>query len=279
MTSYRLIFLDLDGTLIGHDEIVSPRNIRALEDAQEAGCVIVICTGRNRHMVEPVAAQWRGHGYAILANGGVIAEWETGRVLDKVTLPGSTVPVASRLAHAAGFPLLCFGVHVDEDGGRQVYIDRRRPPIPEYAERHGHRLIYCDNLENGPDLAPVSIGVYGSHDATKLLADQWRDALSADAAVFHVPGNGEGIWCAFANARESGKAASAAKVARMLDIPREQCLAIGDHVNDIDLLTWAGLGVCMGDGHPEALACAGHVTGTFADDGVAQALERFVLGR
>ena len=83
-TLYRLIFLDLDGTLVDRDEIISPRTLAALSAAQQRGCTVVICTARSRIATQPVAAQWDGHGYAIFCNGAFIAEWSTGRVLQKL---------------------------------------------------------------------------------------------------------------------------------------------------------------------------------------------------
>ena len=77
----RLLFVDLDGTIVHRTDEVSPRTIQALNRARDAGCTIVICTGRSRFEVEPVAAQWAGHGYAITNNGAVISEWDTGRVV------------------------------------------------------------------------------------------------------------------------------------------------------------------------------------------------------
>ena len=56
-------------------------------------------------------------------------------------------------------------------------------------------------------------------------------------------------------------------------VSREQVLAIGDGINDVDFLAWAGLGVAMGDGHPEALAAADVVAPTFEQEGVAWAIE------
>ena len=50
-----------------------------------------------------------------------------------------------------------------------------------------------------------------------------------------------------------------------------------DQAENAARVRWAGLGVCMGDGHLEALTCADHITGSFAEEGAAQAIERFVL--
>jgi len=62
-----------------------------------------------------------------------------------------------------------------------------------------------------------------------------------------------------------------------LEIQRAETLAIGDQLNDLELLEWAGLGVAMGDGCPETHARADAVTGSLADEGAAQAIERYVL--
>ena len=275
---YRLIFLDLDGTLVDRDDIVSPRTLATLNAAQQRGCTIVICTGRNRFMVEHVAAQWSGHGYGVFSNGAVIAEWETGRVLQKIALSISTVREAARLAHAFGSAPLCFGVHVEEDGGSSVYTDRVRPVVPAYASRNAHRLVFRDDLAANGEIQPVGMAVYGLEDGTQALAQAWQDSLGTSVSVYHSPDSKYGCWCAFMNARAANKAHAAKTVADMLCVPQEQTLGIGDELNDLEMLQWAGLGVCMGNGHAEVRGRADHVTGTLAEDGAAQAIERFALG-
>ncbi len=277
-TPYRLIFLDLDGTLVDRYDIVSPRTLAALNAAQQRGCTIVICTGRNRFMVEHVAAQWSGHGYGVFSNGAVIAEWETGRVLQKIALPVSTVREAARHAHACGLAPLCFGVHVENDGGQSVYTDRVHPVVPAYAIRNAQRLVFCGDLAADGEIQPVGMAVYGLEDETQALAQAWQNSLATSVSVYHSPDSKYGCWCAFMNARAANKAHAARTVADMLGVPRELTMAVGDHLNDLEVLQWVGLGVCMGDGHAEVVARADYVTGALAEDGAAQAIERFVLG-
>ncbi len=282
-TPYRLIFLDLDGTLVDKDDVVSPRTLAALDGAQQRGSILVICTGRNRFMVEHIAAQWSGHGYGVFSNGAVIAEWETGRVLQKIALAASIVRGAASLAHAFGMAPLCFGVHVGEDGGQSVYTDRVHPVVPAYACRNAQRLVFQDDLTAGveteeSEIGPVGMAVYGGEQETKALAVAWRNTFGSDVWVYHSRDGKYGCWCAFMNARAANKAHAARTVADILGVPQEQTLAIGDELNDLEMLQWAGLGVCMGDGHAEVRARADHVTGTLHEDGAAQAIERFALG-
>jgi Cof subfamily protein (haloacid dehalogenase superfamily) len=275
---YRLLFLDLDGTLVGTTDEVTPRTLRALEAAQERGCAVVICTGRNRYGAATVARQWRGHGYGIFSNGAVLSEWETGRVLHKIVLPNEVMRETARIAHAFGAAPICLGTRVETDGGRRVCVDRRAALWPSYAERNAHRLHLLDDIEADAMLEPVSMIVYGSPEQTRAVAAAWRAALGPRVTVFDASAAYYGCWSAYIHSAAADKALAAEKVAQMLGVPREQTLAIGDHCNDIGLLRWAGLGVCMGDGHEEARACADHVTAPLAEDGAAQVIERFVLG-
>ena len=279
MPILRLIFLDLDGTLVDPSDNVSSRTLAALNEARQLGCVIVLCTGRNRYMVEHIAAQWSGHGYGIFSNGAIIADWGTGRVLQKFSIPSSTVQEAALLADTLRLSLLCFGVHVEDDGGQSIYTDQRHPVLPAYSVKHAHRFIYRDDLREENNIAAVNIGVYGSEADTKALADAWRDAFSSEVSVYHSADKRYGCWVTNMNARAANKAHAAQIVAERLGISQEQTLAVGDELNDLELLVWAGMGVCMGDGQTDVQAHADWVTGTRAEDGAAQAIERFVLGR
>jgi hydroxymethylpyrimidine pyrophosphatase-like HAD family hydrolase len=73
------------------------------------------------------------------------------------------------------------------------------------------------------------------------------------------------------------KAAGVEELARPLDITADDIVAFGDMPNDVPMLQWAGLGVAMGNAHPDALAAADEVTATNTDDGVARVLERWWL--
>jgi hydroxymethylpyrimidine pyrophosphatase-like HAD family hydrolase len=170
MRQFRLLFVDLDGTLVGKDDVVSPRTIAALNAAQAAGCAPVICTGRNHFMVRHVAAQWSGHGYAILSNGAIIAEWESGRVLHRTALAPTTVRYAARLAHDHGTSALLFGVHA-EDGGERLYTDGRFPQPDAYLRRNASRLTRWDETIEDADIRPVGMGTYGPRELIERLAN------------------------------------------------------------------------------------------------------------
>ena len=199
-TPHSLIFLDLDGTLEDQNDSVSQRTLDALNAAQQLGCTIVICTGRNPYMVKHIAAQWSGHGYGIFSNGAVVFEWETGRVLQKIALSASTVQQAAHFADKFDASLLCFGVRVEEDGGRSVYTDRRHPVLPCYIKRHEHRLVYYDGLRTEADVPAVNIGVYSSDSDTASLSSAWREAFGSEVSVYRGVDKKYDSWGVFINA-------------------------------------------------------------------------------
>lgn len=274
---YPLLFLDLDGTLVGKEDIVSPRTLSALTAAQERGCTIVICTARDRYSVQKVAAQWSGHGLAILSNGAIIAEWDTGHVLQKIALSSTLVQQATRIAHDFTLSPLCFGVHAETDGGERAYTDSLFPQHETYWARNSYRITTLVDMKTSTTLEPVSMGAYTSRENALQLADAWRSELGSQVAVFASPDPKYDCWCAYLNLGAVDKAHAVKQVSGMLEVPQEKTMAIGDHVNDLAMLRWAGFGVCMGDGPEEAKACADYITGSLSEDGVAQAIERFVL--
>jgi Cof subfamily protein (haloacid dehalogenase superfamily) len=280
----RLLFIDLDGTLVHRTDDVSPRTIEALNKAQEAGCTVVICTGRSRFEIEPVAAQWNGHGYAITNNGAVISEWDTGEVLHKVAIPRATVKKAAHIAHDFGFSLL--GIGADEAAAPQrVFTDRKFPLPQTFLDEHGHRLSHVSDLREGLEQDLVTLCIFGGDGETEMVYNQWLEQfynqwleqLGHMVSVFHAPFSRLDTWCSYVTPAAANKAIAAQKVAEMFNVSREQTMAIGDHLNDLELLLWAGVGVAMGDGHALAKAKADHVTAAFHEDGAAQAIEKFVL--
>lgn len=138
--------------------------------------------------------------------------------------------------------------------------------------------MYYDDLRTENNVPTVNIHVYGTETDTKLLAGAWREAFGSKISVYQGVDHKYDAWFVSMNARLANKAHAAQMVADLLGIPRDQAMAVGDEINDLELLVWAGMGICMGDGHAEVRAQADYVTGTQAENGVALAIERFVLG-
>ncbi|MCC6728113.1 MAG: HAD family phosphatase [Chthonomonadales bacterium] len=271
---YRILFVDIDGTLVGDSDDPSARAFAALERAGRAGCRVVLCTGRSRHTTRRLAARLGG-SHGVLLNGAVIVEWSSGMVLRKTALDPGVVSRAIEVVRAHGMAPLCFGTRDDD---RWIVTDGRAPVHPGYARHNADRLVWRDDVSVDLEDLPTMVAAYGPPARGRAVAEAARRALGRSVRVIESVSPRYDCWCTEIHSPEADKALAAAALAERLGVAASECAAIGDHLNDISLLRWAGLGVAMGDGHPDARACADRVTGCLADDGLASAVERYVLG-
>jgi Cof subfamily protein (haloacid dehalogenase superfamily) len=270
----RLVFADIDGTLIDSNGALSTRTSNALRRIEAEGARLVLCTGRSRTAARKVAAQVGGQGYGIVLNGALIIDWITGRILHCSLLPASVVRTACEIARAQDLAAVWLGTEEVVD---YCYVERGSRLWPEYEARNRTRIRYVPDLAALSE-APASLAAYASEEQADTLVRCWRDALEGEATAVAGPTPVYHGWYVQLTAAGANKAAAAAYLADHLGVHFEQTLAIGDHLNDVGLLKWAGTGVCMGDGHPDARQAADYITGTLLEDGAAWALERFVLG-
>jgi Cof subfamily protein (haloacid dehalogenase superfamily) len=267
MPPVRLVASDLDGTLLGPDAELSPRTAAAIRDAHEAGIVVVAATGRSHvdargRLVAADTVRW-----LVCSNGAVLYDREARTVVDRHDMDASTVPAAVD-AIRAGFPEVRFawesarGFGCEEGflviapsrsgGGRGEVADRFGPPYPDGVSK----LMVAH-----PELR--------------------RDALLAALRPFLVDGLvASASSVPFVDIAPPGvdKAFGVARLCERLGIHRDEVAALGDHINDVAMLRWAGRSVAMGDAHPEVLATAQEVTATCEEDGAAVWLEALLAG-
>jgi Cof subfamily protein (haloacid dehalogenase superfamily) len=208
---------------------------------------------------------------AVCANGAVLYDSATDRILSAQTL---SVDVLAQLAEVATRVIPGAGLAV-ERVGRSAHD----AATPQFLSSPGYEHAWLN-----PDNTEVSLEDVLSAPAVKLLIRK-AGARSADMAAALAPHVGiEGDLTYSTNnglievtPLGVSKATGVDEVARPLGITAEDVVAFGDMPNDIPMLLWAGLGVAMGNAHPEAKAAADEVTTPNTDDGLARVLERWWL--
>jgi hypothetical protein len=271
MTLPALIACDVDGTLVGDDEKITPRTRKAVQAAVEAGAQFVLATGRPPRWVPPVVEELGFAPMAVCANGAVIYDPATDRVLTARTL---SVDALAELAEIAARVIPGAGLAV-ERVGRGAHDTA----TPQFVSSPGYEHAWLN-----PDNTEVSIEDLLSAPAVKLLVRK-AGARSADMAAElakHV-----GIGGDITYSTDNGlieimpvgitKATGIAEIARPQGITDDQVIAFGDMPNDVPMLLSAGHGVAMGNAHPDTIAAADEVTTPNTDDGVARVLERLWL--
>jgi len=269
MTLPALIACDVDGTLIGEDEKVTPRTRDAVRAAVDAGATFVLATGRPPRWIPPVVDGLGWAPMAVCANGGVIYDPATDRVLSARTL---SVAALSELAEVATRVIPGAGLAVERVGA-----SAHDSATPQFVSSPGYEHAWLN-----PDNTEVSIEDLLGAPAIKLLVRK-AGARSADMAAElakHVGAQGDITYSTNNGLVEIvpvgvNKAAGIAEIAGPLGIAEAGWVAFGDMPNDVPMLLQAGLGVAMANAHPDALAAADEVTASNAEDGVARVLERW----
>lgn len=264
-----LIASDVDGTLLDEDEKVSPRTRTAVQAAVEAGATFVLATGRPPRWIGPVVDGLGLAPMAVCANGAVIYDPATDRIVSAQTLSadmlGELAEIATRVIPGAGLAV------------ERVGTSAHDAATPQFVSSPGYEHAWLN-----PDNTEVSIEDLLSAPAVKLLIRK-AGASSADMAaelVRHIGLQGDITYSTNNGLVEVvplgiSKATGVAELAGPLDLTDADIVAFGDMPNDVPMLRWAGRGVAMGNAHPEAVAAADEVTVTNGEDGVARVLERW----
>jgi Cof subfamily protein (haloacid dehalogenase superfamily) len=266
-----LIASDVDGTLLDADEEISPRTRTAVRAAVDAGALFVLATGRPPRWVEPVVDALGFAPMAVCANGAVIYDPATDRILSARTLSadqlGELAEIATRVIPGAGLAV--------ERVGRSAHD----AATPQFVSSPGYEHAWLN-----PDNTEVSVEDLLGAPAIKLLIRKSgaRSSDMADELIKHVGRQGDITYSTNNGLIEVvplgiSKATGVEEVARPYEITASDVVAFGDMPNDIPLLRWAGLGVAMGNAHPEAVEAADEVTAPNTDDGLARVLERWWL--
>jgi hydroxymethylpyrimidine pyrophosphatase-like HAD family hydrolase len=260
-TPVRLVACDLDGTLFGPGGRPTPRTLAALAAADAAGVAVVPATGRSHYTALPRLAGAAGLRWLVCSNGAILYDRVEDRIVDRHPVGADALP-ALVAAVRAGLPGAGFGWEgLDGFGYETGFLDMGPPADVTAGE-------VLDAL--GPPWPAVTKLFVGHRDVVREDLLALVTPLMVDGLVVTCSGAG------FVEVTGAGvdKAFGVARVCERLGIDRGEVLAIGDHLNDVALLRWAGRSVAMADGHPAALAAAAEVTPGCAEDGAALVLER-----
>ena len=268
---YKMIVLDLDGTLTNNKKEITPRTKQALMQAQAAGVHVVLASGRPTYGIVPLAKELKlkeSGGYILAFNGGKIIDCTNNEVLFEQKLDEQLVPILFQEAKKAGMEILTYqgeGIAAtnkdDEYVQHEAFINKM--PVTQYDD-FLNQLVYPINkcLIVG-DPTPL-------HELELRLAKELEGKMdvyrSADFFLECVP---LGI----------DKARSLDRLISSLGISREEIIACGDGYNDLSMIRFAGLGVAMANAAEDIQREADFVTLSNEEDGVAHVIERFILSR
>jgi len=263
--TYRLVAIDLDGTLLTREKRPSPRTRRALAELAARGCHVVIATGRPFDVLRIFCAGVELTAPQITFNGAVAHDPRSGRDLYRQLVPPAYTPPAIDFFVEAAVPVALYTT----DG---LYLDRRMPNPADWTPPPLPPATYLDDMRQVADRP--SIKVVGQADPATItrLRPRAVAAFGRDLYVTQTAAN----LLEFLHPAAS-KGAALRQVARLLDVAPAHVVAFGDSHNDLTMFAYAGLAVAMGNAVDEVKAAASMITASNEEDGVALALERLGL--
>lgn len=273
----RLIALDLDGTTLRRDGTVSDRTVAALRRAMDAGVTVSVATGRLHNSALLIARRIGANGPIISSNGGLVRTMD-GSTLLHMPLPASFPDRALAFARQTG-------VSVELFAGDVLYASN--PAVKRWERRQ--RLLKARSVRGFVDLWQA----WRSFRVADLA--EWRPTLGLPEKLFAgdpdparlrqvVEALGAGL-CVTASAADNveltapgvTKGSAVAWLAARLGIGLQQVMVAGDSLNDLSMFELDCLKVAMGNAEDAIKERASFVTASHMDDGVALAVERFVL--
>lgn len=279
MKDIKLVALDLDGTLFDNSSRISERNLTAIRSITDKGIHVVISTGRPFEGIPFDQIKGTGINYAITANGSGIYEISTGKCLYENAMDEELVtPILNFL--------LTRDIHMDAFIGGKGYTPvqcvetAQKLTVPSSIKNYIITTrTRLDNIlqfihENQLKVQKMTLNFYPAADGTLIDRETVRKFLVSNPSITTVCGGYNNLEFTRADAN---KGVGLRKLAEILDVNPDATMAIGDTENDLAIIEAAGIGVAMGNATDAVKARADYVTTTNTKDGVAAAIEHFIL--
>lgn len=267
--AYRMVFSDMDGTLLKSESAISEKNIEMVGKAVDQGVEFVICTGRGVYGVERFLEKLHllgRPGYVICQNGAAVYNLENMEMVLKHSFSSDDLRPVVEAARAEGVE-----VYLYDD--RTFLAEKVTPQVEAYCRvMHADMRILPDGLEyEGYFTKCLLSGSYEQLDAVRkrvepIIAGKLNHFFSGPQYLEFVK---TGV----------SKGEALRETAEKAGVPLGEVIAIGDSENDLSMIQAAGLGVAVANAQEHVKAAADYVTETTCEqDAVADVLQRFVLG-
>ncbi|HHV65762.1 MAG TPA: HAD family phosphatase [Peptococcaceae bacterium] len=261
----KLIATDLDGTLLTEDWRISPRNIQAVRQALAQGIKVTLATGRMAAATRGYARELGLDVPLITYHGALIEQAGSGEVLYRKVVP---VDLAAEIVEY----LLRKDIHNQIFLKDRVFVRKANKYSEFYSRMAGLKVEEADFaklLAKEPE-GVEKILCIGEKEVLQRAKEELKETYGEK---LHFTSSSDQFMDMLHPEVNKGTALKA--LAEQWGIEPGEVMALGDSINDKEMLTYAGLGVAMGNAHPELKKIAGYITAPYWEDGVAQAIEKF----
>ena len=267
---YKMLVLDVDGTLLNDEKMISKRTAHALRKVQQMGIRVMLASGRPTYGLLPLAKQLdlgSYDGFILSYNGGQVIKASNGEVIFERRINPEQIPYLEKKAVKNDFAIMTYN-------GDMVVTNRAgNAHVAAEAELNGMKLEEQELFSVMIDYSPCKcMLVSDEEEALVGLEQHWKRRLNGVLDVFRSEPY-------FLEVVASGvdKGNTLAAVMEMFDVKTDEVMAFGDGVADVSMLQLAGMGIAMGNAPDSVKRCADHITLSNNEDGVAIAVENLIL--
>ena len=269
----RLLVLDIDGTIAGESNSIREPIKAAIQLAQDQGIQVALATGRMYHSALPFYHDIGSQLPLIAYNGAFIKDPQTEKSYRELSVtPDIAIALLDHLEQPQFKSRLDIHCYYDD----QLYVREITLETERYKLRSGAKPVVVPDLRTIAERSSLKLLVV-THEAPLIqeLITHFSDRFSEDE--LHVTQSTE-IYLELTHPQANKGSAVRHLAEDILGFAPEQVMAIGDNFNDLEMLQYAEIGVAMGNAPPEVQAIADWVTIDVEEDGVAIAIQKFLLG-
>ncbi|EJO5348076.1 sugar-phosphatase [Clostridium botulinum] len=267
---YKLIALDMDGTLLNNKKTISKQNKEAIKAAKSKGSKVVLATGRPLKGIEKYLKELdliNDGDYAIAFNGALVQETKTGKILHENSMTKDDLKILYKLSKE-----LNVDIHFLTIDGCYTPKFNMYSEIEVTLNNIPLNIIDFNNIPE--DLKIIKIMFVGSQEKITEIIELVPEHLQQKYNVVRSAP----IFLEFLN-KNTSKGYGIETLCNVLNIDKKNIICAGDAENDIHMIEYAGLGVAMGNAYPKVKKVAKYITKTNEDNGVAHVINKFILKR
>ena len=267
---YKMLVLDVDGTLLNDEKEISKRTLNTLLKVQQMGVRIMLASGRPTYGLLPLAKKLElgtYNGYILSYNGGQVINASNGEVVFERRINPEHITYLEKKAEKNGFSILTY------NGDTVVTNNPDDPHVRAEAALNGMKLEHQEFFSAAIDYPPCKcMLVSDDEEALVGLENHWKRRLNGVLDVFRS----EPYFLEVVGSRVD-KANTLGVIMEMEGIKTDEIVVFGDGVADVTMLQLADLGIAMGNAPDSVKRCADYVTLSNNEDGVAVAVENAFL--
>lgn len=272
MTNIKLLVLDIDGTISGISNNINPRVKQAIQKVQNKGIYVALATGRMYRSALRFYQDISSKMPLIVYNGAWIQSPQNGKIYYHIPVPKK---IAGELLAYSKRPEFLEKVQVNFYINDRLYVDIMNENTKAYVERSNVQAIAVKDLNSLLKVDPTKVlAMCNDPNLIKILAENLQQIYTEEE--LYLTQSTTNFLEAIHPSVNKGIAVQYL-TEKILNFKREEIMAIGDNLNDLTMLEYAGFSIAMGNAPQPVKNIADWVTVDVENDGAAVAIEKFLL--